>query len=213
MLVDWRKVSLIAVLVGLGIIVGSLVAVELGEAVLDGVVTAGLLFVLGLLLVEPGRWIRGREGALKSFGLGEAAAYFAIGVYAGLVVLGSGFFLLVALVFLTGCDLRHGNAIKAFVLLVVGLQSLLTFGEAGEVDWIAGIPLALGSAAGGYAASLLAAQDWARVWVYRFLVLVVILTIVHLLVVDTREFLGRGAHLLHNWTGVRSRVAGGACDL
>jgi uncharacterized membrane protein YfcA len=55
MLVDWRKVSLIAVLVGLGIIVGSLVAVELGEAVLDGVVTAGLLFVLGLLLVEPGR--------------------------------------------------------------------------------------------------------------------------------------------------------------
>jgi hypothetical protein len=40
-------------------------------------------------------------------------------------------------------------------------------------------------------------QDWARVWVYRFLVLVVILAIVHLLVVDTHAFLGRGAHLLH----------------
>ena len=116
---------------------------------------------------------------------------------AGLVVLGSGFFLLAALVFLTGCDLRHGNAIKAFVLLVVGLQILLIFGEAGEVDWIAGIPLALGSAAGAYAASLLAAQDWARVWVYRFLVLVVIMAMVHLLVVDTHEFLGRGIYLLH----------------
>jgi hypothetical protein len=43
----------------------------------------------------------------------------------------------------------------------------------------------------------LAAQDWARVWVYRFLVLVVILVIVHLLVVDNREFLGRGAYLLY----------------
>ena len=196
-LVDWRKGTWIAVLVGSGTIVGSIVAVELGEAVLDGIVTVGLLFILGLLLVEPGRWLRGRNGTLSSFGPGQAAAYFVIGVYAGLGVLGSGFFLLAALVFLTGCDLRHGNALKSFVLLIVGLQSLLIFGEAGEVDWIAGIPLALGSAAGAYAASLVAAQDWTRVWVYRFLVLVVILTIVHLLVVDTREFLGRGAHLLH----------------
>jgi uncharacterized membrane protein YfcA len=196
-LIDWRKGSWIAALVGSGTIVGSFVAVELDEAVLDGVVTAGLLFVLGLLLVEPGRWLRGREGTLRPFGLGQATAYFVIGVYAGLVVLGSGFFLLAALVFLTGCDLRHGNAIKAFVLLVVGLQSLLIFGEAGEVDWIAGIPLALGSATGAYAASLVAAQDWARVWVYRLLVLVVILAIVHLLVVDTREFVGRGLYLLH----------------
>jgi uncharacterized protein len=196
-LVDWRKGTWIAVLVGSGTIVGSIVAVELGEAVLDGIVTVGLLFVLGLLLVEPGRWLRGRNGTLSSFGPGQAAAYFVIGVYAGLVVLGSGFFLLAALVFLTGCDLRHGNALKSFILFIVGLQSLLIFGEAGEVDWIAGIPLALGSAAGAYAASLVAAQDWTRVWVYRFLVLVVILAIVHLLVVDTREFLGRGAHLLH----------------
>ncbi len=45
------------------------------------------------------------------------------------------------------------------------------------------------------AASTLAAQDWTRV--YRFLALVVILAIVNLLVVDTREFLDRGASLLH----------------
>ncbi len=169
---------------------------ELSEDAGD-VVTAGLLFVLGLLLVEPGRWLRAREGTLRSFGPGLVSAYFVIGVYAGLVVLGSGFFLLAALVFLTGCDLRHGNAIKAFVLLVVGLQSLLIFGEAGEVDWIAGIPLAIGSAVGAYAATLLASQEWARIWVYRLLVLVVILAIIHLLMVDTREFLDRGAYLLH----------------
>jgi uncharacterized protein len=54
-LVDWRKGSWIAALVGLGTIVGSFVAVELGEAVLDSVIIAGLLIVLGLLLVEPGR--------------------------------------------------------------------------------------------------------------------------------------------------------------
>ena len=196
-LLDWRKGGWISVIVALGTIIGSLVAVELSEVVLDGIVTAGLLFVLGLLLLKPGRWLRRREGPLKPFDLRQAVAYFVIGVYAGLVVLGSGFFMLAALVFLTGCDLRHGNALKAFILLVAGLQSLLIFGEAGEVDWAAGVPLALGSATGAYAASLLAGLDWTRVWVYRFLVLVVVLAIVHLLIVDTREFLGRGSYILH----------------
>jgi len=196
-LLDWRKGGWISVIVALGTITGSLVAVELSEVVLDGIVTAGLLFVLGLLLLKPARWLRRREGPLKPFDLRQAVAYFVIGVYAGLVVLGSGFFMLAALVFLTGCDLRHGNALKAFILLVAGLQSLLIFGEAGEVDWAAGVPLALGSATGAYAASLLAGLDWTRVWVYRFLVLVVVLAIVHLLIVDTREFLGRGSYILH----------------
>jgi len=196
-LLDWRKGGWISVIVALGTITGSLVAVELSEVVLDGIVTAGLLFVLGLLLLKPGRWLRRREGPLKPFDLRQAVAYFVIGVYAGLVVLGSGFFMLAALVFLTGCDLRYGNALKAFILLVAGLQSLLIFGEAGEVDWAAGVPLALGSATGAYAASLLAGLDWTRVWVYRFLVLVVVLAIVHLLIVDTREFLGRGSYILH----------------
>jgi uncharacterized protein len=95
------------------------------------------------------------------------AAYFAIdfaiGVYAGLVVLGSGFFMLAALVLLTGCDLREGTAMKASILLVVGLQSLLIFAESNEVDWGAGAPLAIGSAVGAYVAARLAAQARAKV--------------------------------------------------
>jgi uncharacterized protein len=121
------------------------------------------------------------------------AAYFAIdfaiGVYAGLVVLGSGFFMLAALVLLTGCDLREGTAMKASILLVVGLQSLLIFAESNEVDWGAGAPLAIGSAVGAYVAARLAAQARAKVWVYRFLVLVVVLSIVCLIVVDSEKYL------------------------
>ncbi len=189
-LLDWRKGSWIAILVAIGALVGSFTAVELSEAVLDGIVTVGLLVVLGLLLIKPGRWLRGRGGASRPFDPGQAAVYFVVGAYAGLIVLGSGFFMLAALVLLTGCDLPHGNALKAFVLFVVGLQSLLIFGEAGDVDWLAGIPLTLGSATGAYLASLLAAQDWARIWVYRLLVLVVILAIIQFLIVDTRELFG-----------------------
>ena len=78
---------------------------------------------------------------------------------------------------------------KAFILLVVGLQSLLIFGETGEVDWSAGLPLALGSAAGAYAAARLVTRPWAKVWVYRFLVLVVVASIGHLILVDSTKLL------------------------
>ena len=189
LLIDWRRGGWIAVLIALGTIVGSSVAVEFSETALDAIVIAGLLLVLGLLLFRPGRWLEGKQGTLRPFGWGQAAVYLAIGVYAGLVVLGSGFFMLAALVLLTGCDLRQGNAMKAFILLVVGLQSLLIFSDAHEVDWTAGIPLALGSAVGAYVAARLATKDWAKVWVYRLLVLLVVLAIAHLLVADSQNFL------------------------
>ena len=188
-LIDWRKGARIAVLIALGTAAGSFIAVDLSDVILDAIVVGGLLLVLGMLLARPGRWLEGREGTLRPFGWGQVVAYFAIGVYAGLVVLGSGFFMLAALVLLTGCDLREGNAMKAFILLVVGLQSLLIFAESSEVDWGAGAPLAIGSAVGAYVAARLAAQARAKVWVYRFLVLVVVLSIVYLVVVDSEKYL------------------------
>jgi uncharacterized protein len=188
-LVDWREGARIAVLIALGTLVGSFIAVDLSNAVLDTIVIAGLLLVLGMLLARPGHWLQAKERGIRSFGLLQTAAYLAIGVYAGLVVLGSGFFMLAALVLLTGYDLRHGNAMKAFILLVVGLQSLFVFAESSEVDWSAGVPLALGSAVGAYVAARLVTQERAKVWVYRFLVLVVVLSIVQLLIVDSAKYL------------------------
>jgi len=188
-LIDWRMGIRVAVPTTLGTIAGSIVAVEISEAVLDAIVIAGLLVILGLLLVKPDRWIEGKAGALAPFGWVQAAAYLAIGVYAGLVVLGVGFFMLAALILLTGYDLERGNALKVFLLLVVGAQSLLIFGGSGQVDWAAGIPLALGSAVGAYAAARIATREWAKVWVYRFLIVVVILAIAHLIIVDTGKYL------------------------
>ena len=75
---------------------------------------------------------------------------------------------------------------KVFILLAVGLHGLLIFDESGEVDWSAGVPLALGSAVGAYLAARLASREWAKVWVYRFLIIV--LSIIHLLMVDSTQY-------------------------
>jgi serine phosphatase RsbU (regulator of sigma subunit) len=73
--------------------------------------------------------------------------------------------------------------------LGVGLQSLFIFDDRGEIDWLAGVPLALGSAVGAYVAARLAAKAWTRVWVYRFLVVVVVLSIGHLVITDSGKYL------------------------
>jgi uncharacterized membrane protein YfcA len=59
-LIDWQKGAPLAALIASGTIAGSLVAVEFGEALVDAIVVTGLLLVLGLLLVRPGRWLEGR---------------------------------------------------------------------------------------------------------------------------------------------------------
>jgi uncharacterized membrane protein YfcA len=78
---------------------------------------------------------------------------------------------------------------KAFILLVVGLQSLLIFDDRGEVDWFAGVPLAVGSAIGAYVDARLATKAWTRVWVYRVLVVVVVLSIRYLVITDGGKYL------------------------
>ena len=79
------------------------------------------------------------------------------------------------------------NAMKALILLVVGLQSLLIFGESGEVDWSVGVPLALGSAAGAYFVARLASGDRTKAWVYRLLIAAVVLSIIGLIIVDSTK--------------------------
>jgi hypothetical protein len=69
------------------------------------------------------------------------------------------------------------------------VQSLLIFGDRGEVDWGAGVPLALGSAVGAYVAARLIAKAWAKVWAYRFLVSVIVLSILQLLMFDSEKYL------------------------
>lgn len=61
--------------------------------------------------------------------------------------------MLAALFLLAGYDPREENAMKASIPFVVDLQSLLIFDDRGEVDWIAGVPLAVSSAFGPYSAA------------------------------------------------------------
>jgi hypothetical protein len=63
----------------------------------------------------------------------------------------------------------------------VSLSSLLIFYEHREVDWQVGGVLAIGSVFGGWAGARMASKEWAKVWVYRTLVIIVVAEILHLI--------------------------------
>ena len=93
------------------------------------------------------------------------AGFFFTGVYGGFLQAGVGF-LVLAVTTLAGLDLLRGNAVKVFSVMLLTLLSLAVFAGAGQVNWSAGLALALGSFVGGLAGVKLAVYKGRR-WLER----------------------------------------------
>ena len=70
----------IAVIMILGSVAGSLVAVNVSELVTGLIVSAGLLVILGMLLFRLERWISGKGDEPRSLDPGQVAAYIFTGL-------------------------------------------------------------------------------------------------------------------------------------
>ena len=107
--------------------------------------------------------------------------FFCVGFWAGFIVHDSATYMLFALVLGVGYDLIRANAVKALFLLCVSLSSLLIFYEHHEVNWPIGGLLAMGSMFGGWVGARIASKEWAKIWVYRTLVIIILAEILHLI--------------------------------
>jgi uncharacterized membrane protein YfcA len=96
---------------------------------------------------------------------GMIAAFFAIGVYGGLIQAGIGFGILAA-TSLAGLDLVKGNAIKVLSVLLLTALSLAIFAANGVVHWRPGLALAVGNALGAIVGVRLALTQ-GHVWIER----------------------------------------------
>lgn len=92
-----------------------------------------------------------------------AAAWFVVGVYGGFVQAGVGF-LILAVTSAAGFDLVRGNALKVAATLCFTVLSLALFAAQGEVRWLPGLVLGVGSLLGGFAGAHLAVRKGDR-WI------------------------------------------------
>jgi uncharacterized membrane protein YfcA len=103
-----------------------------------------------------------------------------VGVWLGFIVLDGATYLLLVLILLFGYDLPHASALKVFLLVTTTLVPIALFARAGNIWWTEGLLLSVGSLVGGHFGAKLSSHEKARTWVFRTLVAVIVLELIHL---------------------------------
>ena len=113
--------------------------------------------------------------------------FFAVGLYAGFLQVGVGYFLLLALVLGVGFELVKANAVKNLIVLFSAAVSLVIFIVSDQVHYLYGILLSIGSIFGAYIASMMAVKKGGKFirWVIVASVILVILKITG--IIDFKE--------------------------
>ena len=92
------------------------------------------------------------------------AAFFLVGVYGGFIQAGVGFIVL-TITSANGLDLIQGNAVKAPLVFLFTLATVVLFTYSGMINWGMGLALAAGQILGatfGVRLQILKGQDWVR---------------------------------------------------
>jgi len=179
--IEWRNGLLLSIPVVAGTIGGAALASVLDAKTMGWAVVIAVLAAFVMLVSNPKRFLRPAAPDGPRITMLTAAVFVPIGVWAGFIVLDSATYMLLGLVVVVGYDLIRANGIKSLFLLWISLASLLVFYEEAEVNWRVGLWLSAGSIVGAWLGGLLATKEWAKVWVFRLLVVVILAEIVQLL--------------------------------
>jgi uncharacterized protein len=179
--VDWRNGLVLSLPIVCGTAAGAALASVLNAETMGWVVIAAVIAAFILLVSNPKRFLRDAAPGGPRISWATAGVFVAIGLWAGFIVLDAGTYMLLGLVVLVGYDLIRANAIKNLLLIWISLVSLIVFAVDREVNWRVAVFLSVGSALGSWAGGLLGTKAWAKVWVFRLLLVVIVAEILQLL--------------------------------
>lgn len=156
---DPRMAMHFAVPALIGAIIGAQITSTLPDEILERVVAGAMLLMLGTLLFDSKRWVKKQQVELtRKRRLWIYLAFLGIGVYGGAIQAGVGFLLTVAIVMLAGQDLVRTSYFKAVIVAVYTVFAVAIFAWNGQVNWLLGIVVSVGSGAGSWLASHLAVK-------------------------------------------------------
>jgi uncharacterized protein len=190
-ILDTRKGLILCLPSIVGSVSGSLVAASIHAAVLEKVVAFAMFVMLFFIIYKPERWLRSQSGHIDNKASWyEHLAYLIIGFYGGFIHIGVGFFMIAALVLLSGYDLLKANAVKNLLVLAYAPFSLLVFMYYGQVNWNFGLVLSIGNVIGAFIASRFAVS-WGSGFIRWVMIVVIIITGLQLLhVYDFKTIFG-----------------------
>ncbi len=167
--------------VTVGAVAGVLLAVWVSHEQFKSVFRFLMLAMLVVILVRPKRWLQAADRSKKVHPLVSVPLFLALGFYGGFIQMGMGIFFLAVMVLIARYDIIEANAVKTFVVLLYTIIVVAIFQWKGLIDWRIGLIMAIGQAAGGWAAAHYASRvPGADVWAYRLLVVVVVAALLKL---------------------------------
>lgn len=190
-ILDTKKGLVFCIPSVIGSVAGSLTAANLNENIIEKVIAAVMFVMLFFIVYKPEKWVKSKQHLIdKPIKWYDHLAYLIIGFYGGFIHIGVGFFMIAALVLLSGYDLLRANALKNFLVMVYAPFSLVVFVIFGQVNWEYGLILSIGNVMGAFIASKFV-MNWGANFVRYVIIVVILITIMHLLgVFDFKSLFG-----------------------
>ncbi len=168
----------------LGSIIGSQLAISIPDKIFNLILAFVMIIMLILILWQPGKRFKQKEeepwSNTKKFL--SLVAFFFVGLYGGFIQGGVGIIIIVALSVVSGMSLVEINSMKAMVIGIYMFFSLLVFILNGQVNWLAGLLLAIGNSAGAWLGSSFAVEKGDK-WIRVVLTVVIIVLAGRLLLI------------------------------
>lgn len=180
-LISWAWMRLAVPPALLGVVLGTLAAVRIGDLAFQRILALVLIGAAAWTVWRPVKPPEEGEAPPPTGGKrwGFAVVFFLVGAYGGFIQAGVGFIILAA-TSMGGLNLIRGNAVKVPLVLAFTPVALLLFAWSGKVDWAMGLALAGGNFLGGLAGVRLQVRK-GHAWVRNVVTLTIVVFAVRLL--------------------------------
>jgi uncharacterized protein len=178
--VNWRAGIVMAIPATLGSVFGVLAAERISGRSMGLVITAAIMAALLLLVFKMRSVLEQPQTGVAGITTSGMFALLGVGFWLGFIVLDGATYLLLVLILMFHFDLVRANALKALLGVTTTLVPIVMFANSGSIRWREGLLMSVGSVAGGYFGARLTMHERAKYWIFRTLIAVLLLEIIHL---------------------------------
>ena len=164
-----------------GASIGALIGTETPDKAFKPILAIVMVTMLLLTFFNPTEWLYKKVNPSgRQYRIITTIVLFFVGMYGGFIQIGTGLLIITALRILDGEDLVITNAHKVFIVFFYTIIALGVFLSKGQVHWVLGLTLAIGTSTGAWIGSHMAVKMGDK-WIKVVLVLAVIASVTKLL--------------------------------
>jgi len=177
----WRNLVSMIVPCASGAVIGSLFIESLPE--LYSFVLLGVALLISIILISLGshRFLIDSMSTPQSINIKSFLTLFAVGIWAGIIVLDSALFILFTLVLMMKYEFTQANIIKSVLILAISTVSIITFSIDSNISWEVGLLLSAGSVVGSFVGSNFVLIPNSKIWIYRIIKLIILVELILLI--------------------------------